>query len=283
MSTTPNIHKPVAIVTGASRGLGREIVKHLTATGFAVAAVARDSVGLRETCEISGGDATPYIADLSKLEELPSLIYRITDDHAGAIDVLVNNAAVQGPMGLFDEQNFDDWKRVYDANLFAPMRLCQLVLPLMRKRNHGKIINLSGGGATAPRPHVTAYAGSKCAMARLTETLAVEYKPFGIDINAVAPGAMNTQMLQQTLAANLPFEHDKAIHQQQTGGAPPAKAAELIAWLASAASDGITGKLISAVWDHWRDLPSHQADLEKFADLYTLRRVIPKDRGLSWE
>jgi NAD(P)-dependent dehydrogenase (short-subunit alcohol dehydrogenase family) len=279
---TPTI-KPVAIVTGASRGLGREIVKHLATAGFAVAAVARDLDALRETCDQSGGDATPYAADLAQLDQLPSLVKRIGDDHAGTIDVLVNNAAIQGPMGLFDELDFDAWRAVFDANLFAPMRLCQLVLPAMRQRRRGKIINLSGGGATAPRPHVTAYAGSKVAMARLTETLAIEYKPFGIDINAVAPGAMNTNMLQETLAAKLPFEHDKAVQQQQTGGAPPAMAAELVAWLASPTSNGITGKLISALWDGWRDLPAHKADLEKFADLYTLRRIIPKDRGLGWE
>lgn len=284
MSVPPtSTNKQVAIVTGASRGLGREIVKHLAAAGFSVAAVARDAAALRETCELAGGDAKPYAADLTQVDALPALVGRITRDHAGMIDVLVNNAAVQGPMGLFDELNFDQWRAVFDANLFAPMRLCQLVLPGMRARQRGKIINLSGGGATAPRPHVTAYAGSKVAMARLTETLAVEYKPFGIDVNAVAPGAMNTKMLQETLAAKLPFEHDKAVQQQQSGGAPPEKAAELVAWLASSASDGVTGKLISAVWDGWRELPAHKADLEKFADLYTLRRVIPKDRGLSWE
>jgi NAD(P)-dependent dehydrogenase (short-subunit alcohol dehydrogenase family) len=274
--------KQIALVTGASRGLGREITKHLATAGFTVAAVARDAAALDETVTYAGGNVKPFAADLANLDSLPNLITTITRD-LGPINVLVNNAAIQGPMGLFDELDFTQWRAVFDANLFAPMRLCQLVLPAMRQRKAGKIINLSGGGATAPRPHVTAYAGSKCAMARLTETLATEYREFNVDINAVAPGAMNTRMLQETLAAQLPLEHAKAIQQQQTGGAPPEKAAELIAWLASPTSNGITGRLISAVWDGWRDLPSHRDDLEKFADLYTLRRVIPKDRGLSWE
>ena len=272
----------IALVTGASRGLGREITKHVAGEGFTVAAVARDAAALDETVTYAGGNVKPYAVDLADLASLPDLVSTITRD-LGTIRVLVNNAAIQGPMGLFDELNFDQWRAVFDATLFAPMRLCQLVLPAMRQRRSGKIINLSGGGATAPRPHVTAYAGSKCAMARLTETLAAEYREFNIDINAVAPGAMNTRMLQETLAAQLPLEHAKSIQQQQTGGAPPEKAAELIAWLASPASDGITGRLISAVWDGWREFPSHRGDLEKFADLYTLRRVIPKDRGLSWE
>jgi NAD(P)-dependent dehydrogenase (short-subunit alcohol dehydrogenase family) len=273
----------LALVTGASRGLGREIVKHLATAGFTVAAVARDEAGLGETKTYAGnGHVHTFPADLGNVASLDALVSRVTK-RLGPVEILINNAAIQGPMGLFDGLNFDEWRGVFDVNLFAPMRLCQLLLPSMKARKRGKIINLSGGGATAPRPHVTAYAATKVAMARLTETLAVEYQEFGIDVNAVAPGAMNTRMLQETLAAKLPHEHDKALKQEKTGGAPPEKAAELVTWLASSASDGITGKLISAVWDGWRDLPSHKPDLDKHPDLYTLRRIVPKDRGLGWE
>ncbi len=272
----------VVLVTGASRGLGREIVKQLADAGFTVAAIARDIAGLREVRDYAGKNVSTFAADLGDIALLTGLFTTITRQ-VGDIDVLVNNAAIQGPMGLFDTLDFKQWQHVFDVNLHAPMRLCQLALPGMRQRRRGKIINLSGGGATAPRPHVTAYAGSKVAMARLTETLAVEYKEFGIDVNAVAPGAMNTRMLQETLTAQLPHEHDKAIKQQESGGAPPEKAAELVAWLASPASDGISGKLISAVWDGWRDFPNHKDDFSKHTDLFTLRRIIPKDRGLGWE
>lgn len=272
----------IALVTGASRGLGREIVKHLADAGIIVAAIARDVAGLRETRDYAGGNVATFAADLGDLPMLPRLFETIVRQ-VGSIDILVNNAAIQGPMGLFDSLDFKQWQQTFDVNLHAPMRLCQLVLPSMRERRRGKIINLSGGGATAPRPHVTAYAATKVAITRLTETLAIEYKEFGIDVNAVAPGAMNTRMLQETLAAQLPHEHAKAIKQKESGGAPPAKAAELVAWLASPASDGITGKLISAVWDGWKDFPSHNDDLAKHADLFTLRRIVPKDRGLDWE
>jgi 3-oxoacyl-[acyl-carrier protein] reductase len=272
----------IALVTGASRGLGRELVKHLAQAGATVAAVARDEAGLVETARQAGGHVTIFPADLCDIASLERLVQSIVTT-VGPVDILINNAAIQGPMGLFDELDFAQWQGVFGINLFAPMRLIQLVLPAMRQRHRGKIINLSGGGATGPRPHVSAYAAGKCAMVRLTETLAMEYRQFGIDINAVAPGAMNTQMLEETLAAHLPHEHEKAIRQKQSGGAPPEKAAELIAWLASSQSDGITGKLISAVWDGWRDFPSHKDDLAKHPDLFTLRRIVPKDRGLEWE
>ena len=143
-----------------------------------------------------------------------------------------------------------------------------------------------GGGATAPLPNISAYAASKAAVVRLTETLAEEVKSLGIDINAVAPGALNTRMLEEVLKAG-PNKvgtslYQKALKQQEDGGAPPEKAAELCLFLASSQSDGITGKLLSALWDGWANFDTHQEDIRN-SDIYTLRRIIPKDRGMDWE
>ena len=143
-----------------------------------------------------------------------------------------------------------------------------------------------GGGATAPLPNISAYATSKAAVVRLTETLAEEVKAVGIEINAVAPGALNTRMLDEILEAGPhrvgPTFYQKALKQQETGGAPPEKAAELCVYLASSQSDGITGKLLSALWDGWQHFEAHQQDIRN-SDIYTLRRIIPKDRGMDWE
>ncbi|HLL90943.1 MAG TPA: SDR family oxidoreductase [Tepidisphaeraceae bacterium] len=282
----------IALVTGASRGLGVEVVRQLAAAGASVAAVARDAAGLAdavaaaEGARVSPGQRFAAVpADLADLGSLSDVVARAIRDCGGdAVDVLVNNAAYQGPIGVLDAVDFDQWRAVFDVNLFAPVRLCQLVLPGMRRRGRGKIINLSGGGGTAPRPDFSAYATTKCAIVRLTETLAVELKGTGIDVNAVAPGAMNTRMLQETLAAGpglVRHEYDKAVQQQQSGGAPPAKAAALIAHLASPASDGISGRLIAAMWDDWATLAEHKAELNK-SDVYTLRRILPKERGMTW-
>jgi 3-oxoacyl-[acyl-carrier protein] reductase len=133
---------------------------------------------------------------------------------------------------------------------------------------------------------VTAYAASKAAVVRFAESLALEVKDEGIDVNAIAPGALNTRMMQELLAAGPAavgsafFARMKRIADE--GGTPLEKGAALAVFLASAASDGITGKLLSAVWDPWHTLPAHLEDLAR-TDVYTLRRIVPPDRGLRWD
>ena len=152
----------------------------------------------------------------------------------------------------------------------------------MKKKGGGKIVNLSGGGATNPLPRLSAYAASKAAVVRLTETLAEELREFSIAVNAIAPGALNTRFLDEVLRAGPELVgsgfYDKALKQRETGGAPLDRGVALCVYLASTASDGITGKLISALWDPWEKLSDHRAELAS-SDIYTLRRIVPEDRG----
>jgi len=120
---------------------------------------------------------------------------------------------------------------------------------------------------------------------RFTETLAEEVREYHIDVNAIAPGALNTRMLEEVLDAG-PDKvgeafYERSLKQKRTGGASLEKGAELAVFLGSASSDGVTGKLISAVWDPWESLPRHIDDLAS-TDIYTLRRIVPKDRGRTW-
>jgi 3-oxoacyl-[acyl-carrier protein] reductase len=158
-------------------------------------------------------------------------------------------------------------------------------LPAFKTQKSGKIIQLSGGGATNPLPRISAYAVSKAAIVRFVETLAEEVKEDGIDVNAIAPGALNTRLLDEVLDAgpgNVGKSfYERALKQKQTGGTPLEKGAELAVFLGSSRSNGITGKLISAVWDPWASLPEHLDELSG-SDIYTLRRIVPKDRGKTW-
>ena len=280
----------MVLVTGASRGLGLEIARHFARAGASVAMAARDGGALADARRHVTGERrstaqtiNDYPVDLGDVWNADSLATRVSNDF-GAVDVLVNNASVQGPIGPLEMADFAAWKRVFDVNLFAAARLCQLLLPGMRKRGRGKIVNVSGGGSTGPRPDFSAYALSKTAIVRLTETLAVELQGRGIDVNAVAPGPMNTRMLDEVIAAGpggAPREYEAAVARAKSGGVPPEKAAELVVWLASEQSDGITGRLISAVWDDWKNLPARREQLAG-TDVYTLRRIVPKDRELDW-
>jgi NAD(P)-dependent dehydrogenase (short-subunit alcohol dehydrogenase family) len=164
--------------------------------------------------------------------------------------------------------------------------MTRAVIPLMRKANYGKIINLSGGGATNPLPRISAYAASKAAVVRMNETLAEELKDAHVDVNAIAPGALNTRLLDEVLEAG-PEKvgkdfYERSLKQRDKGGAPLEKGAELAVFLASKESDGITGRLISALWDRWEEFPKWRDEMAK-NDVYTLRRIVAKDRGLNWD
>jgi NAD(P)-dependent dehydrogenase (short-subunit alcohol dehydrogenase family) len=278
-----------AIITGASQGLGFAIARAYLDAGARVALCARDpdaldrSAGeLRRSAPPNSVFAQP--ADVASESEARSFVQRAIDGF-GTIDVLVNNAGIYGPLGAIDEIDWMKWIRAVEINLLGSVLFCRLLVPHFKQRRHGKIIQLSGGGATNPLPRISAYAASKAAIVRFVETLAEEVKDFGIDVNAMAPGALNTRLLDEVLAAGpdrvgQPF-YQRSLKQKESGGAGLERGSELAVFLASNASNGVTGKLISAVWDPWSDFPQHREDLQK-TDVYTLRRIVPKDRGLTW-
>ena len=193
------------------------------------------------------------------------------------IDILVNAAGIQSPFGKFEETKPEEWKRNYEVNVYGTYLMTRAVLPFMGKQRRGKITNLSGGGSTASRPRLSAYASSKSAVVRLTETIADELRTENrqIDINAIAPGAVNSFMTKEILESReLAGEKEfaDATKTQKSGGTDPALLAEFFLFLASKKSDGISGKLISALWDDWKNLPQQVVPLQK-SSLYTLRRI----------
>jgi 3-oxoacyl-[acyl-carrier protein] reductase len=279
------LSRRIAVITGPTRGLGEAIALRFAREGASLALLARGAAGLecllpklRAVATGDGQQFRPIPVDLADANDIDRAIHVCLREFDG-VDILVNNAAVQGPIGPLESNDWAQWRTVFDVNLMAPARLCQLLIPAMRRRPGGKIINISGGGATSPRPDFSAYAASKCALVRLTETLAEELKPDRIDVNAVAPGAMNTRMLDEVLAAGpdgAAKEFADALKRKLQGGTPPDKAAALVAMLASSLGNGITGKLISAVWDDWEKFPSRREELVG-NDIYTLRRVMPNE------
>lgn len=279
-----------AVITGANQGLGETIAKEFVRQGADVFICARDKKKLlaahRELQKMAGaGQKTGCIvADVGKENDVKKLM-KTAAAKLGRIEILVNNAGIYGPKGKAENTDGAAWTKAVQINLCGVFYCCKHVLEFMKKNRCGKIINLSGGGATAPLPFLSAYAASKAGVVRLTETLAEECKEFGIDINAIAPGALNTRLLDEVLAAGPQAVgeefYGKALKQKEKGGVPLTIGAELCVFLASSESDGITGRLISAVWDPWKKLPEHIMDLKQ-TDIYTLRRIVPKDRNQSW-
>jgi len=284
------LHGKIAIITGANQGLGLEIARKYVSAGASVVMCARNGdllLKVREELarELVAGQVIEAIpVDVSDPKSVEQLVEAVIQ-RFGRIDILVNNAGIYGPMGPIEAVDWADWIQAIEINLFGSILMCRAVLPVMKEQQRGKIIQLSGGGATNPMPNISAYAVSKAAIVRFAETLAEEVRAFNIDVNAIAPGALNTRMLDEVLAAG-PEKvgqafFDRSIKQKESGGAGLDQGTDLALFLASAASDGITGKLISAVWDNWEHWPEHFDELNS-SDVYTLRRIAGRDRGFLW-
>jgi NAD(P)-dependent dehydrogenase (short-subunit alcohol dehydrogenase family) len=279
----------VAFVTGGNRGLGLEIARALVEAGASVVLCARDSVELDKAGQQLRDIARPgqqvrwCQADVTDASQIGAIVDQTIRDLG--LHVLVNNAGVYGPFGTIEEADWRLWMKALEINLYGSIIPLRAVLPHFKAQRHGKVIQLSGGGATNPLPRISAYAASKAAIVRLAETVAEECRGLGIDINSIAPGALNTRLLDEILDAG----SDKvgadffarALKQKDSGGVPLAFGAELAVFLASTQSNGISGKLISAVWDNWADWPEHLPELTK-SDAYTLRRITGRDRGFGW-
>ncbi|HLL24113.1 MAG TPA: SDR family oxidoreductase [Kofleriaceae bacterium] len=279
-----------ALITGASQGLGRAIAEAYVREGASIAICARDAKLLDQVrAELlplctTGQKILARPCDVSKREQVQALV-----EHAVAtfpeLDILVNSAGVYGPKGPTEDVDWDAWVQAIEIDLFGAVLLCRAIVPHLKRRGAGKIVQLSGGGATQPLARLSAYATAKAAVVRFAETLAVELAPNNIDVNCIAPGALNTRMLDEILeagpdAVGADF-YARSLAQKESGGVPLDKGAALAVFLAAPDSNGITGKLLSAVWDPWEDLPARVNELAG-SDIYTLRRIVPGDRGKDW-
>lgn len=277
----------VALVTGGSQGIGKAIVHRLLAEGARVAFCGRNAADLSAAAaELAGigPDLLPIQADVMDRAQVEKLV-AATLERFGRIGILVNNAAIQGPIGPAWESDPVQWEETLKVNLVGAFLLCRAVIPAMIRAGGGKIINLSGGGSANPFPRYSAYAASKAALVRFTETLAVELAEHNIQVNAVAPGMVATRLHRQTMAAGDRAGRDflrKTQEELARGGVDPSIPAALVAFLASTKADWITGKFIHAVWDNWADFDGHAEEIAK-TDLYTLRRIVPADRGMGWK
>ena len=264
-----------ALVTGGGRGIGRDIALALAAAGADVALLGRTRQELeRVAAEIAAGGnrSLALTADLADGQAVAAALDTL-DSAWGGVDILVNNAGVLGPVGPSHEVDPDAWLEAIRINLGGCFLCSRAVLPGMIDRRDGCIINLSGGGAVSPRPWFSAYGASKAAIVRFTETLASEVADYGIRVNAISPGAVNTRMTRDAVAAGARAggEAEEAARQLQ-GDTSAQPAADLVLYLASPRSAGLTGRLLAARWDDWESI---DVDVVMKSEDYTVRRIKP--------
>lgn len=271
------------LITGSSSGLGRAIARDLLAQGHEVWGWAR-SDQTRFAAE-HGGRFRHSAVDVSDWDS----VHAAADVVAGewnALDALICAAGTLGEVAPALSADPHRWSGTVAANLNGTYHALRALHPLIGAApRRGKILCFSGGGATQARPNFSAYGVAKTAIVRLVETIAAENPAARFDINAIAPGAIATPMLDAIIALGPDragaTDYAAALRARSAGHAPEERAVALVRWLLSPASDGITGRLLSAPWDPWPTLGQHAAEVAG-TDCFTLRRITPADRGRDW-
>ena len=261
------------LVTGGGTGIGRVIAATFLNAGDAVAICGRRADVLEATAqELSKERCLPLPGDVSNPDAVDRMVDTVCDRH-GRLDVLVNSAGIYGPVGPFHQADPRAWLENVTINLHGVFLTCQAVVAPMAAQGGGTIINLSGGGATTPKPRYSAYAAAKAGVVRFTEILAHELADKNIRAHAIAPGFIATDFHQATLdAGDAAGDADKVRQKIESGGDDPQKAADLALFLAGSEAADVSGRIWSAIWDDWKN-PETLAALKANPSLYTLRRI----------
>ena len=238
----------VAIVTGAGRGLGREIALAMVREGARITIMSRSRNELKISAEklrTIGGQVLEFQGDVSEEQTVFEMV-RKTQETFSTVDVLVNNAALIGPPRFVAAVDSSEWRLALEVNLIGAYYCCQAVLPVMIEKKSGKIINVTSGLGQRAYPRFCAYAVSKAGLIQLTRSLSEELKEMNIQVNAIDPGLMNTRMQADIRSLDMSIL-GQVVHQQfhdlyaQDMLKNPADVAPLAVFLASDAADHLTG------------------------------------------
>ena len=262
----------VAVVTGGSRGLGQAYALALAAMGSIVAVVARTQLEVDETVSIiqrAGGRAMAFTADVADPRAVEMAMKNI-EGRLGAIDLLINNAGIAGPVGPLWQIDPDDWWHTLEVNFQGAFLCARYVLPDMLSRGKGRLINISSDAGGFGIPYISAYGLSKTALIRLTETLAIETTGTGVSVFVISPGTVRTPFTEAVLAS----ESQKWIPWlaelfEQGLDVSPDPSVRLVIQLASGKFDALSGRFIT-IEDDLDELLKSVSQIES-ESLYTLR------------
>ena len=277
-----NSVKKNIIITGGSDGFGFELVKNFILQNHNVITCARNNKKLKlakqKIEKIKLNSEQIFIiskVDISNINEAKKFI-KLSKQKFKKVDILINNAGIIGDIGSFEKTEFKKWFKALEVNLFGSIYLIKFLLPHFKKQKKGKIIQLSGGGASRAMVNFTSYSVSKTAIVRFVENLSLELKKYNIDINAISPGPMYTNMIDEILKTKKnnvgTKNYNNNLKIKKNNVDSYRKPIELVNFLISNKSDGISGKMISAIWDNYKIWPKYKNKINK-KELYVLRRI----------
>lgn len=218
-----------AVITGGATGLGYAIAQRMLASGASVTLWDRDSAALAKACAALGAKATSVVVDVADIGAVTAAVQQ-TATHAPAIDVLVNSAGVSGPNVKLWDYPADEWQKVMQVNVNGLFHCCREVVPQMRARNYGRIINIASVAGKEGNPNASAYSASKAAVIGLTKSLGKELADTGIRVNCVTPAAVKTAIFDQMSPEHIQFMLSK-IPMGRFGTTE--EVAAMVGWLAT--------------------------------------------------
>jgi len=234
----------IAIVTGAGLGLGRAISHKLAENGAKVVVndiIEKNGDATAESIKAKGGEAVFVLADISTWDGAKDLIEKARESFGGRIDILINNAGITRDM-LLKKMQEDDWDKVININLKGAFNCCKFATPYMVEQKYGKIVNLSSR-AHLGNPGQANYSASKAGIIGLTKSLALEFGRYNINVNAIAPGMIETEGLRGLEKYDAVVERALKITPLKRIGQPE-DVANLVHFLVSENSSYITGEVV---------------------------------------
>jgi NAD(P)-dependent dehydrogenase (short-subunit alcohol dehydrogenase family) len=224
------------LITGVSSGFGRALAQQALADGHRVVGTVRTAQAAEAFAAMCPGRAHARILDVTHVDAIDGVVADI-EANVGAVDVLVNNAGY-GHEGILEESPLSDMRRQFDVNVFGPVAMMKAVLPFMRARRRGHIVNITSMGGYITMPGIAYYCGSKFALEGISDALAKEVRPFGINVTAIAPGSFRTdwagRSMQRTPRSiadyDALFDPVRKAREERSGKQPgdPARAARAI-------------------------------------------------------
>ncbi|MAT08333.1 MAG: hypothetical protein CL707_04415 [Chloroflexi bacterium] len=264
----------VAVITGASRGLGRAFAIGLAERGASVGIVARSSTGLKEVGDLirnAGGHALEATCDLLDENSIDAAIKHI-EEQLGSIDILINNAGVAGPTGADWTLNAKEWWKVFEVNVLGQFQVSKAVMSGMVKRGRGRVVNVSSAAAGFPSANYSAYCASKAALTMWTECLADEAARHGVKVLAYHPGTVRTDMTEYS--AGQPEKDNPIVNFirdafEEGSDTPIERSVESLVFVASGGADDLPGVQIDVDVDH-KEWNTRKAQIKE-KELYVIR------------